>query len=257
MTVVRTERRGAVLEITLDRPKANAIDAATSRAMDRVFATFRDDASLMVAILTGAGDRFFSAGWNLKSAGDGDMNFGEGGFGGIMRRFDLTKPVIAAVNGWCAAGGFEMALACDLIVAAEHAVFFLSEVNLGLTCDAGTVPRLLDRLPQPLAVEMLLTGRRLTAAEAFANGLLARVVPGPQVMPAAREIAERIVAAAPISVAAIKQMIDRCGHASAEEAYRMSEEGRLPLRTLAWASEDAKEGPRAFAEKRKPVWRGR
>ncbi|MSP83591.1 MAG: carnitinyl-CoA dehydratase [Alphaproteobacteria bacterium] len=257
MTVVRTMRRGAILEITLDRPKANAIDAATSREMDRVFAGFRDDPSARVAILTGAGERFFSAGWDLRSAGDGDMNFGEGGFGGIMRRFDLTKPVIAAVNGYCAAGGFEMALACDLMVAAEHAVFFLSEVNLGLTCDAGTVPRLLRLLPQPLAVEMLLTGRRLTAPEAFAHGMLARVVPGPLVMDTAREIAERIVAAAPISVAAVKQMLDACGHASAEEAYALGDAGKLPLRTQAWASEDAKEGPRAFAEKRKPLWRGR
>ena len=131
MGAIRSEARDGILELTIDRPPANAIDSATSRELGEVFVAFRDDSSLRVAIVTGAGDRFFSAGWDLKAAAAGDPEeYGVGGFAGLTERFDLDKPVIAAVNGWAAGGGFELALACDLIVATRTSRFVLPEVNL-------------------------------------------------------------------------------------------------------------------------------
>ena len=254
---VRLERRGAVLEITLDRPRANAIDAPTSRALSAAFDSFQADDALRVAILTGGGERIFSAGWDLSTSGTHDNDWGGGGWGGICERLDLEKPVIAAVNGACAAGGFEIALACDLIVAADHAVFFLSEATLGLTVDAGTVPRLFQRLPHPLATEMLYTGRRIDAAEALRHGLASRVVPGSELMATARELAGRIVESAPLSVAAMKQMIAIAATLTPEQVYAARDAGRFTAQQRANGTEDALEGPRAFMEKRKPVWKGR
>ena len=256
MTAVRSERRGAVTEITLDRPKANAIDAATSRALGRAFAAFRDDGQARVAIVTGAGDRFFSAGWDLKAAAAGDdTDYGVGGFAGLTEMFDLDKPVIAAVNGLAVGGGFELALACDLIVAAETAEFFLPEATLGIVPDAGGVLRLPRRLPRPLALEMLLTGRRMGVAEALRFGLVNRVVPAVALMDGARELAAAIVAAAPLAVTAIKAVVAVTEQLPVPEAYAAMR--RLPAYRRALASEDMREGPRAFAEKRAPTWRGR
>ena len=138
---IRTAEHDGILEIVLDRPKANAIDAATSRRMGEVFVRFRDDPALRVAIITGAGDKIFSAGWDLKAAATGalseDSDYGPGGFAGLTELFDLDKPVIAAVNGLAIGGGFELAMACDLIVAAEHAAFALPETQIGVAADAG------------------------------------------------------------------------------------------------------------------------
>jgi crotonobetainyl-CoA hydratase len=254
---VRLVRRGACLEITLDRPKANAIDAPTSRSLAAAFDTFQADPDLRVAILTGGGERIFSAGWDLSTSGSDDEDWGSGGWGGICRRLDLEKPVIAAVNGACAAGGFEIALACDLIVAADHARFFLSEATLGLTVDVGTIPRLFQRLPHPVAVEMLYTGRRLDAQEALAMGLVAQVVPMAGLMPAARALADRICASAPLSVAAMKQMITIASSLPVGETYAALDAGRFTAQQRAHGSEDALEGPRAYMEKRDPVWKGR
>jgi crotonobetainyl-CoA hydratase len=254
---VRLERRGQVLEITLDRPKANAIDAKTSRAMGAAFDEFQRDPDLRVAILTGAGERIFSAGWDLTTAEDADQEYGSGGFGGIMHRFDLEKPVIAAVNGACAAGGFEIALAADLMVAADHAFFFLSEATLGLTVASVSVARLFQRVPYPLAVDMLYTGRRIDAQEALRHGLVSQVVPRAELMDASRALAERIIQSAPLSVAAMKEMVTKVSALPVAEADRIAKEGGLPAQKRAGASEDAREGPRAFNEKRKPVWQGK
>jgi crotonobetainyl-CoA hydratase len=255
---VRCERRGAVLEITLDRPKANAIDPATSRALGSAFASLRDDPALRVAIVTGGGERFFSAGWDLKAAAAGEVqDYGVGGFAGLTELFDLTKPVIAAVNGLAVGGGFELALACDLIVAAEGVEFFLPEVTIGIIPDAGGVLRLPRRLPRALAMELMLTGERLSASEALRLGLVNRVVPGPELMPTARNLAARLAGLAPLAVAALKAVVAATEGLPVEGAYRLMRGRGVPAYDRMLASEDAREGPRAFAEKRPPVWKGR
>ncbi|MGZ8620944.1 MAG: enoyl-CoA hydratase-related protein, partial [Actinomycetota bacterium] len=160
MGAIRSQAQDGILELTIDRPPANAIDSATSRDLGEAFVAYRDDPSLRVAVLTGAGDRFFSAGWDLKAAAAGDSeDYGVGGFAGLTERFDLDKPVVAAVNGWAAGGGFELALACDLIIASRDARLALPEVTRGLVPDAGGMLRLPKRIPRALAMEMMLTGR--------------------------------------------------------------------------------------------------
>lgn len=250
---------GPVLEVTLDRPKANAIDAATSRELSRVFAAFRDDGDLRVAILTGAGDRFFSAGWDLNAAAGGEefeADYGEGGFGGFGELPGLLKPVIAAVNGMAVGGGFEMVLAADLVVAAEHARFWLPEASLGIVPDTASV-RLPRMLPPAVANEILYAGRRLDAAEALGLGLVNSVVGRADLMAEARALAARIVKAAPLSVAAIHQIRDRTRHLPQHEAFELLRSGELAAYETMLTSGDAAEGPRAFTEGRTPRWQGR
>ncbi|MEA2579502.1 MAG: crotonobetainyl-CoA hydratase [Actinomycetota bacterium] len=255
---IRTARDGRVLEITIDRPKANAIDSATSRRMGEVFVSFRDEPELLVAIITGAGDRFFSAGWDMKAAEQGDSeDWGPGGFAGLTEMFDLDKPVIAAVNGYAAGGGFELALACDLIVASTSASFFVPEVHLGFVADAGGIFRLPKRLPHALAMELLLTGRRMQAEEAARWGLVNRLVAPEQVLSVARELAGEIAAAAPLAVRATKAIVDATYELDERQGYEAIRGGDVPAYQRALESEDAQEGPRAFTEGRDPIWRGR
>lgn len=258
---LRIETRGAILEITLDRPKANAIDAATSIELGEAFASFRDNPALRVAIVTGAGDRIFSAGWDLKAAaeqGESENTYqGIGGFAGLTELFDLDKPVIAAVNGIAAGGGFELVLACDLIVAAEAAAFMLPESRVGVIADAGGVQRLPRRLPYFIAMDLLLTGRRMPAVEAAHFGLVNYVVPQAELMQKAREVAASILEAAPLSVSAIKEMLRETERMTVEEAMRATRARKFPGHVRALESEDHIEGPRAFAEKRKPLWKNR
>ena len=256
---VHTKIDGHVFEITLDNPKANAIGAATSREMNEAFERYLEDPDLRVAILTGAGDRFFCTGWDLNEGAedDPDRDYGRWGFGGLSRNYEREKPVIVAINGYCVAGGFELALAGDILVASENAVFFLSEVNVGLTTAAPSVPRLLSRLPRSVAMEMLLTGRRMDAREAFELSLVSRLAPAGRVMDAAREIAASIAAAAPLSVRAEMQMVNVAGDLPPREAERLEKEGHLPMIARVHGSGDAREGARAFVEKRRPVWKGR
>lgn len=256
---VRTERRGRVLLVTLDRPKANAIDAETSRRMGEVFAGFRDDPELRVAVVTGAGERFFCAGWDLKAAAAGeapDADFGVGGFGGLQLLPDMNKPVIAAVNGMAVGGGFELALSCDLILAAEHARFALPEIEAGTLADAATV-KLPRRMPYHVAMELLLTGRWMEAEEAKHWGIVNEVVPADRLLARAMEIAERLAGGPPLVFAAIKEVVRETWPLSEQEALRRINRREYPTVARLYDSEDQKEGARAFAEKRKPVWKGR
>jgi crotonobetainyl-CoA hydratase len=257
--VVRTSRRGAVLEVTLERPKANAIDAATSRQMGEVFQSFRDDPDLRVAIVTGGGERFFSAGWDLKAAAQGEAanaDFGVGGFGGLQELPNLGKPVIAAVNGMAVGGGFELALSADLIVAAGHARFALPEIKAGQLADAATI-KLPRRIPYHIAMDLLLTGRWLDADEAKRWGLVNEVVPSDELLSRAREIADLLAAGPPLVFAAIKEVIRETAHRPVQEAFDMIKHDRLPSVQRLHGSADSLEGARAFAEKRAPVWQGR
>lgn len=257
--VLTTTRRGPILEVMLDRPKANAIDATTSRQMGALFSEFRDDPSLRVAILTGAGEKFFSAGWDLNAAASGEAiesDYGSGGFAGLTELPNLNKPVIAAVNGLAVGGGFELALACDLIVAVDEAEFFLPEVLVGVLADAASF-RLPKRLPRPIALELLLTGRRMSAAEAKGWGLVNAVTTRAELMNKAREYADALLQAAPLAVAAVKEVTRATETLDLPACYALMRSGHLTAYATMLASEDAREGPRAFAEKRAPVWQGK
>ncbi|MEO6821524.1 MAG: enoyl-CoA hydratase-related protein [Candidatus Nanopelagicales bacterium] len=256
---VRTDVLDQVLTITLDRPKANAIDAATSRALYAAFARLRNDEQLRVAIITGAGQRFFSAGWDLKAAAAGeraDSDWGPGGFAGLTEFLDIGKPVIAAVNGLAIGGGFELALAADLLVAAEHAQFALPEATLGLVADSGGLLRLPTRLPRAIARELLLTGRRMDSAEAARWGLANDVVAADELMPSARRLAEAICACAPLAVTATLEVLRETeGQTIGQGLQTMRADGLTCYPRVA-SSADAQEGPLAFVERRPPRWQG-
>ncbi len=254
---IRTERNGAILEITIDRPKANAINLAASRRLNDVVCGFRDDPELRVAIITGTGEKFFSPGWDLKGAAEGeksDEDWGVGGFGGLNYPRNLNKPVIAAVNGIACGGGFEIVLGTDIIVMEEHARFALPEINVGVLPDAGTI-KLRRRIPYHVAVEFLLTGRWMDATEAKHWGLANHVVPKGQSLAKAREIAQQLAAGPPLLFPAIKQLLRHSEMVSEHEAFALHDSLDMVQRVV--RSEDLKEGARAFAEKRPPRWTGR
>lgn len=259
MSAVKLESRDGILIITLDRPKANAIDVATSLELYAAFKALNDDPALRVGVITGTG-RFFSAGWDLGAANDGeavDADHGPGGFAGLTEYFSLTKPVIAAVNGLAVGGGFELALAADLIVASETAKFWLPEAQLGMLPDSGGLLRLPKAIPERIAREMILTGRRMDASEAAALGLASRVVPGEALLDAALELAAIIARAAPLAITAARDILRDTAGMEVEAAYRHMRSGAIPSYRAMLQSEDALEGPRAFAEGRAPEWKGR
>ncbi|MFZ9078578.1 carnitinyl-CoA dehydratase [Alphaproteobacteria bacterium LSUCC0226] len=255
---IQTQINGHVLEVTIDRPKANAIDLVTSRQMGEVFLGFRDNPELRVAILTAAGDKFFSAGWDLKAAATGDAvdgDYGVGGFGGLQELPHLNKPLICAVNGICCGGGLEMALSCDIILAAEHATFALPEIRSGTVADAASI-KLPKRIPYHIAMEMLLTGRWIDVHEAAKWGLVNHIYPRDQIMEKAREIAQLLASGPPLVYAAIKEVVRMAEDMNFQDALNRVTKSQLPTVEKLYNSEDQLEGARAFSEKRDPVWKG-
>ena len=256
---IHLTRNGQILEIVLDKPKGNAIDAALSREMGKVFADFRDDPELRVAILTGAGEKFFCGGWDLGAVADGEEytgDFGEGGFGGFSEMNNLLKPVICAVNGYAIGAGFEMLLRSDFIVAAEHAEFWLPEVQLGVAPDIATflLPKM---MPRQKAFEILMTSKRSSAETLAQFGIVNQVVPADELMMRARELAQTLLIAAPLSLAAVKEAADVTQNLTFEECYAALREKSWPAFFKMLQSSDAQEGATAYQERRAPVWSGK
>jgi crotonobetainyl-CoA hydratase len=261
---VKVVRNGGILEITLDNPKANAIDLKISQQLGNAFVTLRDDPALSAAIITGAGEKIFCAGWDLKSLNSGEMqmnnwwedDYGPGGFAGITELWDLNKPVIAALNGLTIGGGFELALGCDLMIAADHVAFALPELPLGLVPDAGAIQRLARRLPYNKAMEMFLLGERMSAQEAAGYGMVNKVVPADQLMDTARAWAGKMTQVAPLALQSVKELMRAIEGDTIQQAFDTMRTADLPNYRKLLASDDAEEGVAAFVEKRDANFKG-
>ncbi len=252
---VTAQAEGRLLVVTINRPDSlNSLHPPANKEMSDVFDRFAADPDLWVAIVTGAGERAFSAGNDLRwtAQNNGVVDIPPAGFGGLTNRFDLFKPIIAAVNGFALGGGFEIALACDIIIASEKAKFGLPEPKVGLAALAGGMHRLPRQIGLKNAMALMLTGRHVDAAEAYRLGIAQEVVAPDKLMQRAREWAAEILECAPLSVRASKQVaMGSLGH-PLEEAVKI----KFPAVRDLSRSEDFREGPRAFAEKRKPNWKG-
>jgi len=252
----RVERDGQILIVTMDRPsKLNAINSDGHAELDSIWDDFFADPELHVAILTGAGDKAFCAGSDLSDyqralAQPPRLN----GYGGLTHRLDTKKPIIAAVNGLCYGGGFELMLCCDLAIAADQATFALSEAKIGACAFAGGIPRLCRKVPHAIALELLITGRRMDAAEANRWGLVNRITSRERLLDHAKDFAREILRCAPLAVRATKQVVDAALSGMTLAELLVYEDGAP--KQLYQQSADLHEGVRAFLEKRSPVWRG-
>lgn len=253
---VLRERRGNVEILTINRPDArNAINGAVSTAMSSIMDELTRDPECWVVVITGSGDKAFSAGMDLKafSSGEGgDIIGASGGFAGVTQR-EFPKPLIAAVNGSALAGGFEIMLSCDLVIAADHATFGIPEAKRGLIAGAGGLIRMPKRLPMAIALEMAMTGDPIDAERAAALGLVNKVVPAADLMTEALALADRIAANAPLAVRYSKKVMKHAADASEEDGWKINAEAV----GVVFSSADAMEGPVAFAEKRPPKWQGK
>ncbi len=256
---IKTRIDGGILEVIIDRPKANAIDRATSTTMGEIFLGFRDDPGLRVAIISGAGEKFFCAGWDLKAAAGGeevDGTYGVGGFGGMQELENFNKPVIAAINGMSCGGGLEIALCADIIIAAEHATFALPEIRSGTVADAASI-KLPKRIPYHVAMEMLLMGRWFDAEEAQRWGFVNEIVAADKLMSRAWEIARVIESGPPLVYAALKEVVREAENMKFQEALKKITNSEFETVKTLYRSEDQVEGALAFAQKREPVWKGK
>ena len=253
----KVERKGPIIIVTLSRPEVyNALHTDAHFELNKVFDDFSADPEQWVAIVTGSGDKAFCAGNDLKwQAAGGKRGWDKGGFAGLTSRFDCDKPIIAAVNGVAMGGGFEIALASDIIVASDRATFALPEPKVGLAAGAGGMQRLSRMIPLKKAMGMMLTGRHVSAKEGYELGFVTEVVPHAELMAAAKRWANDILACSPMSVRATKQVVMRSLDTPAIEVAMHNL--HYPAFVAMTRSEDTVEGPKAFAEKRKPNWKGR
>jgi len=256
-----------VVEITIDRPPANAINTSVSNSIYEALTMLQNNDEYQVGIITGSGDRIFSAGWDLKEIAEIESNEEAvneafqcpGGFAGLTEFWGLKKPIICAVNGMAVGGGFEIALASDFVIAADHVEFFLPEMQRGFLPDVGGIQHLPRRFPYNVAMDLLYTGRRMSAEEARHWGFVSRICPFDELMDLTRETAVQIAKGAPLALQALKEVVPQIQNLPIDKAFAATKPGNndLPVYQKMLMSEDFMEGPKAFAEKRAPVWKGK